>query len=310
MKETFYHMPELVMMVGLPGSGKSTYAEKLKKEGVIIHSSDAIREELGDVNDQSNNEEVFKILHKRIKDDLRDGKSVAYDATNLNRKRRVAFLRELQNIPCEKVCVLIATPFKECLLQNLERERTVPREVLDRMYKSFQMPSTYEGFDEVIVHYPKKNWKEYYGDIYDFIFSLVNFNQSNSHHTLTLGEHMMKASDYILIHKGEQKNNLYYAALSHDIGKPFTKSFLNSKGEVDTEAHYYSHHNCGSYNSLFFEYPEYVDKKYVALLIELHMKPHMEWKQSEKAKDKYRRLFGDKVIEDVMMIHWADINAK
>ena len=82
-------MNKLVMLVGLPGSGKSTYAGKLKKEGVIIHSSDRVREELGDVNDQSKNEEVFRILHKRIKDDLKSGKSVAYDATNLNRKRRI-----------------------------------------------------------------------------------------------------------------------------------------------------------------------------------------------------------------------------
>lgn len=44
-------MVEFIMLVGLPGSGKSTYAEKLKEKGYIIHSSDAIREELtGDIN--------------------------------------------------------------------------------------------------------------------------------------------------------------------------------------------------------------------------------------------------------------------
>ena len=36
-------MTEFIMLVGLPGSGKSTCAEKLKKEGYMIHSSDAIR---------------------------------------------------------------------------------------------------------------------------------------------------------------------------------------------------------------------------------------------------------------------------
>ena len=49
-------MANMIMMCGLPGSGKSTYAEKLEEEGYIIHSSDKIREELGDVNDQSKNE--------------------------------------------------------------------------------------------------------------------------------------------------------------------------------------------------------------------------------------------------------------
>ena len=76
-------MAKFIMLAGLPGSGKSTYAEELvRKEGFVVHSSDKIREELGDVNDQSKNEQVFTILHKRIKEDLRSGKNVIYDATN------------------------------------------------------------------------------------------------------------------------------------------------------------------------------------------------------------------------------------
>ena len=302
-------MNKFYLMVGLPGSGKSTYAEKLKEEGVIIHSSDAIREWFGDVNDQSKNTDVFTILHRRIKDDLRDGKNVCYDATNLSRKRRVAFLRELKHIPCEKICVLIATPFERCLLQNLERERSVPRDVLDRMYRSFQIPCKQEGFDEVIIHYPNEEWKEYYGEIENHIRSLCGFKQDNSHHELTLGDHMLSAMDNVLHYNGRVYDDVVLAALSHDIGKSKTKSFLNSKGEVDTEAHYFSHHNCGAYDSLFFKYPNYTNKEYIALLIEMHMRPHMEWKQSEKVKEKDRKLFGDKVLDDVLMLHLADVYA-
>lgn len=39
-------MCKFIMLVGLPGSGKSTYAKKLEEEGYRIHSSDAIRKEL------------------------------------------------------------------------------------------------------------------------------------------------------------------------------------------------------------------------------------------------------------------------
>lgn len=85
--------PYFVMMVGLPGSGKSTYAKELADEmRAIICSSDAIREELcGDENSQDKNEDVFKILHSRIKECLRKGVNVIYDATNINSKRRRAF---------------------------------------------------------------------------------------------------------------------------------------------------------------------------------------------------------------------------
>jgi len=82
-------MSKLVMLTGLPGSGKSMYAEKLTLEGYIIHSSDEVRKEFGDINDQSKNVEVFSILYKRVKNDLRNGFNVCIDSTNLNRKRLV-----------------------------------------------------------------------------------------------------------------------------------------------------------------------------------------------------------------------------
>lgn len=300
-------MGKLYFMCGLPGSGKSTYAEKLKEECVIIHSSDAIRQELGDVNDQSKNTEVFEILHKRIKDDLRDGKSVCYDATNLSRKRRVAFLRQLKNIPCEKFCVLIATPFEECCKQNNSRDRRVPDDVMWRMYKNFQMPCVQEGFAEIVVHYPREEWKEYYGDCSIHINELRSFDQENHHHALTLGNHMKKAGNYILAQNIGEWNDVVYAAYTHDIGKVDTKEFKNGKGEPTEEAHYFNHHCLGSYKSLFFGYPSYINKNYISLLIELHMKPYLEWKQSEKAKEKDRKLFGDQVIADVEFLHEADV---
>ena len=302
-------MNKFVLMCGIPGSGKSTYAKRLTvEENFIVHSSDKIREELGDVNDQSRNEEVFKILHKRIKDDLQSGKNVVFDATNLNRKKRISFIKELKNISCKKICVVMATPWEFCLAQNFSRERHVPEDVISRMYKSFQMPSIREGFDEVIVHYEREEWETYYGSIEEYVESLINFEQENSHHTLTLGNHMLGAAEYLYAKKDSDVfMDVIYAAYSHDIGKPDTKSFLNSKGKITSEAHYYSHNNIGAYKSLFFKYPKCINKEYIALLIEYHMKPLMEWKQSEKAKDKDRKLFGEQFIADIMLLREGDI---
>ena len=55
--------PTFTMMVGLVGSGKSTYAKQLAEEtNAIICSSDAIRKELcGDENSQDNIAELKKI---------------------------------------------------------------------------------------------------------------------------------------------------------------------------------------------------------------------------------------------------------
>lgn len=302
-------MSKLVVLCGLPGSGKSMYAEKLALENYIIHSSDKIREQMGDVNDQSKNEEVFVTLHKRIKEDLRNGKNVVYDATNLNRRRRVAFLKELKHIPCEKICVLIATPYERCIIQNGLRERKVPLDVIERMYKNFQIPCIYEGWDDVIIHYQKEEWKTYYGDVIEYVDSLCDFSQDNHHHKLSLGDHMWKASDYVLKHNGQQYNSLVLAALSHDIGKVDTKGFMNTKGEPTEEAHFYQHQHVGCYKSLFFEYPKYGNKEYIALLIELHMNPWLKWEQSENAKQKDIDMFGAELIADLVVLHDADVVA-
>jgi len=300
-------MSKLVMLTGLPGSGKSMYAEKLTLEGYIIHSSDEVRKEFGDINDQSKNVEVFSILYKRVKNDLRNGFNVCIDSTNLNRKRRVAFLKELKHIPCEKVCVLIATPYERCVIQNFLRERTVPLDVLWKFYKNFHIPCKYEGWDDVIIHYPKEEYKTYYGDVIEHVDSLCNFSQDNHHHKLSLGDHMWKASDYVFKHNGQQYNSLVLAALSHDIGKFDTMEYVNIKGEPTEEAHFYQHQNVGCYKSLFFEYPKYADKEYIALLIELHMNPWLKWEQSEKAKQKDIDMFGAEFIADLLLLHDADV---
>ena len=68
------------MMVGLPASGKSTFAESLvltesnNNSKYVVHSSDKLREELyGNASIQGDNNKLFSELHRRIKDDLRKG---------------------------------------------------------------------------------------------------------------------------------------------------------------------------------------------------------------------------------------------
>lgn len=64
-------MNKFYMMIGLPASGKSTIAKEIaKSEDAIIVSSDEIRKEFGDVNDQSQNAKVFKEVEKRLKQNI------------------------------------------------------------------------------------------------------------------------------------------------------------------------------------------------------------------------------------------------
>lgn len=308
---------EFIMFIGLPGCGKSTWAEWLIRDRpeLVVHSSDAIREELfGDENDQSNNPAVFDELRKRVKKDLGESKSVIYDATNLSKRRRIAFLRELKPFNVKKTAVLFATPYAQCLARNNARKRVVPESAMRKMYHSFEPPHMSEGWDEIQM-------VEQIDEEYDTIFDLKElfegkngldtFDQKNKHHSATLGKHCRLAHEYVKKYKPKD-DSLAYAALLHDIGKVETQSKLNKKGEFDGDYHYYQHHCVGAYESLFYMAELCYDSDdilRVANLIYYHMHPYLSWKQSEKAKERDRRLIGDDMFNDIMLLHKADLAA-
>ena len=108
-----FNKPKFYTLIGLSGSGKSSYNFE---EEVVKISSDSLRKELfGDENDQTHNAEVFNELHKRVILNLKNGKNVVYDATNLSRRRRVVFLNNIKHIDCEKKTV----SFLPHLLKNV-----------------------------------------------------------------------------------------------------------------------------------------------------------------------------------------------
>ena len=146
-------MNKLFILVGIPASGKSTYAKEiLKDENTIILSSDVLREELlGDKSCQTNNELVFSTLYKRAKEYLNNGKNVVIDATNINMKDRRRTLSNFQGMKIERIAIVFATPFEVCYVRDEQRERTVGKNVIDKFVQRFEIPMEYEGFDRVEV---------------------------------------------------------------------------------------------------------------------------------------------------------------
>lgn len=222
-------IPTLYMTVGLVASGKTTFAYDLANNinadddsrTTHVFDSDALREEMfGDATHQGDNGKLFTELHRRIKQCLKNGDNAVYCATNIKSKRRMAFLRELTNIPCNKVCYIMATPYDQCLVNNENRERQVPEEVIERMYKSWNTPAKFEGWDDIRIKYWKDSKRSV--DAVEYINSLIDFDQDNPHHALTLGHHMIRTYELI---SGNPNNDMdiCYAASLHDIGKAKTK---------------------------------------------------------------------------------------
>lgn len=218
---------ELIMLIGLPGSGKSTWAKNYKEENknVIIVSSDAIREELGLENTAEHNKICFDEVEKRTIKGMKNGFKVIVDATNLNYKKRMQFLRRVcpKNEEIIAEAVVIATSYENCLKRNSERDRVVPEEVIKRMRESFNFPLFNEGFYDIRIVYNDNT-------IYRFN-EFKDIEQDNPNHTKSVLEHCKMACCIAFDKLCDKEIEL--ACLLHDIGKLETKSFDNKHNDIE-----------------------------------------------------------------------------
>lgn len=145
--------PILAVMIGISGSGKSTYANGLKTSlKADLVETDAIREELtGDASDQSQNYRVFQVAKKRVNDLLSQGKNAIIDATSVSVRDRKDWIQIGRYNNAEVRAYFIDTPIDVCKSQNRKRQRRVPDEVIDRQASRLESPTKAEGFDTVTV---------------------------------------------------------------------------------------------------------------------------------------------------------------
>jgi predicted kinase len=142
--------PRIVLLIGLPASGKSTYASKLTS---AVLSSDAIRFLLADdERDQTIHGRVFATIRYLLGQRLDIQRPVTYiDATHLTREERRPYLEMGQERGCPVEAVFFDVPLEICRERNGHRARQVPDEALIAMAAKLQPPSYDEGFTRIEV---------------------------------------------------------------------------------------------------------------------------------------------------------------
>ena len=126
----------MVILIGYPASGKSTYTTTVLKDFKRI------------------NRDELKTMPKCIKEcekELLNDNSVVIDNLNHTHKSRKDFidLAKKHNVWC--VGIHINTSFQQAEMWNNQRENKVPKIVFYTYRKNFENPSLEEGFDELYV---------------------------------------------------------------------------------------------------------------------------------------------------------------
>ena len=306
----------LVVTVGLPSSGKTSWVDDFIGENqgkaIDVISSDKIREEVfNDIEDQNHNSEVFDLMKRRTKESLSQGHIAIYEATNISSKRRRALLKELNKYYDKAICLFKYKRLTACQIDNEKRDREVPSNVIDRMYRNFEIPHKSEGFDEIIVDFDEKTnlylsnkSKGGIGFLKDELLAIETYDdyrrllgqlglnqcidmpQDSKWHTLSLSKHMYFCFRAVREYHWHDIN-LVIASMLHDISKPKVRT----EDKDQKYAHYYGHENASAYDviDILLRYVriDIEDILEIAWLIGNHMKL-----KNNIDKDKFSNIIG------------------
>lgn len=143
-------MKRLILLVGIPGSGKTTLSKKLSEKGYTTISADAIRQELyGDEAEQGDPKEVFDVFYERMDKILSSGADLVVDNTNLKAQYRQEITERAKPFGYENPQIwVLDTPLSICLKRNSLRDRKVGDDIVANMFNEFNRngrPKTSEG---------------------------------------------------------------------------------------------------------------------------------------------------------------------
>jgi len=144
----------LVLLIGVPGSGKSSFAAR-HFDAEMVGSSDRWRGAVaGNEGDQRATDAAFERLDQWLDARLATGALAVVDATNTEWMRRAALIRRAREAGRPAVAIALDRPLDQCLARNAARGRTVLAAVIRRQHDALRRDLEridLEGFDAVHV---------------------------------------------------------------------------------------------------------------------------------------------------------------
>lgn len=138
-------MTALVVTMGPPGSGKSTWVEQRFTQTQIVNLDRLRGMVADDPTDQDATGDAVFLQHRLLEARCRRRLMTAVDATNVRPDVRQGLLEHAHRNLMYPVAVVFDVPLETCLARNAARERQVPAHVIHRMWQQLTEQVPAEG---------------------------------------------------------------------------------------------------------------------------------------------------------------------
>ncbi len=156
---------DIILVCGLPGSGKSHFARKyFKKSGRKRINRKEIRKHLYEMfsfNEKwsedmfcENEELLVKYIEKKIIEHLLfNGEKILIDNISVSEKSRIDYINTASKMKKSIAAVFVNTDLSLCMERNREREESdkVPESLIANLSARTVLPEKREGFSEVLI---------------------------------------------------------------------------------------------------------------------------------------------------------------
>ena len=138
---------EVILLSGLPGTGKDTYIQK-HLAGYEVLSLDDIRRRLKiDPTDAKANGRVIQEAKETAKVFLRKKQPFVFNATNISRSMREIWIDLFTSYGAKTKIIYLEVPYRQLISQNKNRAYPVPDAVLFRMLGKLEVPALWEAHE-------------------------------------------------------------------------------------------------------------------------------------------------------------------
>ncbi len=141
------HVPCLVVLVGPPGSGKTTWARRNSRGAVVVSQDGLIDSITPDGFDHAYRPVYYEAEDALARAALKAGHTVIVDRTNRSCAHRQRWLQIAREASRSAIAVVMTTPAPLCRERNAKRtSKRVSDERMERMFAALEPVHTSEGF--------------------------------------------------------------------------------------------------------------------------------------------------------------------